>query len=64
MKKEGWSVGRQPNMDNFQAMAYAGLAMKNKGFTQEQISKVLREMWVLFDEMTEEEAEERWKEEV
>lgn len=50
-------------MDNFQAMAYAGLAMKNKGFTQEQISKVLREMWVLFDEMTEEEAEERWKEE-
>lgn len=48
-------------MDNWQAQAYAALAMKEKGYSMEQIHTVLGAMYLLFDELTEEEAEERWK---
>lgn len=49
-------------MDNWQSIAYASLAMKNRGFTDEQIRTVTREMSALFDELTEEEVEARWDE--
>jgi hypothetical protein len=48
-------------MDNDQARAYAKLAMKRAGLDEETIGDVLREMYFLFDMLTEEEAEKRAK---
>ena len=46
-------------MDNDQARAYAKLAMKRAGLDEETIGDVMREMYYLFDILTEEEVEER-----
>ncbi|WP_170119553.1 hypothetical protein [Tumebacillus permanentifrigoris] len=44
-------------MDNYQAMAYAKLAIKKVGLDEETMSDVFQEMYCLFDLLTEEEAQ-------
>ncbi|MCM3625647.1 hypothetical protein M4D70_26120 [Brevibacillus borstelensis] len=44
-------------MDNYQAIAYAQLAMIRQGFTLKQIEKVTGSMKYYFDMYSEEEAE-------
>jgi hypothetical protein len=46
-------------MTNNQAQSYAALAMKELGYSEKEIKKVTRTMHTLFDEISEEEAEEK-----
>lgn len=46
-------------MNNFQALAYARLAMEAIGIDQETIEQVEDRMVLLFDELTPEEAEQK-----
>lgn len=46
-------------MDNQQAIGYMLLACQRAGFDKETTRRVYREMYYLFDILTEEEAEER-----
>lgn len=45
-------------MDNNEAIAYATIAMRNKGFSERDIERVTNEMFRMFDMFTEREAKE------
>lgn len=49
-------------MDNDQARGYAILAMRNAGIKDREIVKAVKELYYVFDVVTESEAEERGKE--
>jgi hypothetical protein len=48
------------NWDNYSALGYVVLALKNTKCKKATIQKVIRELYILFDELTLEEAKEAY----